>query len=92
MPEVGEHFRPGDDHEQAEPGVYRVVGTGDGVVLLRVADADGRRVHSGELSRVEPETLSEAFDPAGDPDAGVDPLATLRETLDGLYWAVRQFV
>ena len=45
---VGDHLAPTTDTH--EPGVYRVVGHGDGTVtLLRVGDADGRRVHTGEI-------------------------------------------
>jgi hypothetical protein len=57
-----------------------------------VTDADGRRVHSDELTRVDPETLLEAYEPADDPDAGIDPLAALREAIQGVYWSVRRFL
>jgi len=54
MPDIGEHDRrPGE-----EAGVYRVVGAGEGVVLLGVADAGERRVHPGELIRVAPTRFS----------------------------------
>ncbi|PSQ41942.1 hypothetical protein BRD17_09885 [Halobacteriales archaeon SW_7_68_16] len=45
------HYTPADGNHQR--GVYRVVGTGDPVALLRVADATADRVHTGELVRVE---------------------------------------
>lgn len=89
MPAVGEHYRPRDRGH--EPGVYRVVGAPAEVTLLRVADADGRRVHSGALRHVPVDVLESEFEPAADPDAGVSPLATVRNQLQGLYWQVRKF-
>jgi hypothetical protein len=50
--EVGDHYHA--DGDRVEPGVYRVVGTGAEVALLRVADADGRRAHTGEFVHVAP--------------------------------------
>jgi hypothetical protein len=90
MPDVGDHCRPANG--DSEPGVYRVVGVSGGMTLLRVADAEGRRVHTGEISRVDPGTFAEAYVPAQNPDAGFAPLSALRGMLDGLYWSVRQFV
>ncbi|MFC7080530.1 hypothetical protein [Halorussus caseinilyticus] len=94
MAELGEHYRPTDDARDADgerlvPGVYRVVGSGDDVALLRVADARGRRAHTGELRHVAPATLSEAFERAADPGEA-SPLAAVRNALSGLYWSVRQ--
>ena len=89
MPEVNDHYRPtGEDHA---PGVYRVVGATARVVLLRVADAEGRRVHTGEVATVPAETLDQEFEPAGNPDAGFSPVGALRNGLQGLYWQVRRF-
>ncbi len=87
---VGDHVRPTDG--TLEPGVYRVVGTGEDVALLRVADADGRRVHSGDLCHVDAETVSNAFEPARDPDAGFSPVGFGKNLLQGMYWSVRRFV
>jgi hypothetical protein len=83
---VGDHLRPVD--EGYPVGVYRVVGTGDPVALLRVTDEDGRRQATGELVSVPREALSE-FEPATDPDAGFRPLAWVRGLLSGMYWEVR---
>lgn len=62
-----DHYRPTDD--VTDPGVYRVVGRPDGeVTLLRVADAEGNRVHSGRVER-HPETAFPAsFERADNPD------------------------
>lgn len=90
MPDIRDHYRPtGGNHV---PGVYRVVGTSDGVALLRVADGDGRRVHTGDLTVVSPAELRDAFEPADDPDDGFDPVRTVRNSLQGLYWQFRRFL
>jgi hypothetical protein len=82
-----DHYRPTtDDYER---GVYRVVGTGEEVTLLRVADGDGRRIHAGELEHVDAAAVDDAFEPAEDPDAGVSPVTMLRNALQGLYWTLR---
>lgn len=93
-PRSGEHYRPtgGAIDTAVDDGVYRVVGTGGGVTLLRVTDADGRRAHTGEVRRVDRAALDADFEPADDPDAGLTPLATVRNRLDGLYWNVRKFL
>ncbi len=90
MVDVGEHYRPTDGTH--DPGVYRVVGTTDAVTLLRVADGDGRRAHTGEISRVSERDLDTAFEPASDPDAGINPVFALRNVLSGMYWNVRKFL
>jgi len=87
MVEVGDHYRPGDGG-----AVYRVVGTGEPVALLRVTDADGRRAHTGDLRRVAEEELESEFASAGDPDAGLSPVSAVRNALQGLYWSVRRFL
>lgn len=88
--QVGRHYRPvSGDHS---PGVYRVVGTTDGVTLLRVAEADARRVHTGETYHVEVSTLESEFEPTQDPDAGLSPATAVRNELQGLYWSVRRFL
>lgn len=89
--EVGEHYRPTPSAAAAtaERGVYRVVGAGERVTLLRVADRNGRRRHTGETVRVDRDVLAEQFDPADDPDAGFSPTAWLRGLVQGLVWSVR---
>ncbi|MHB9287858.1 hypothetical protein ACKVMT_12565 [Halobacteriales archaeon Cl-PHB] len=86
----GDHVRPVE--ATVESGVYRVVGAGDAVALLRVADADGRRVHSGVLAQLDPETVSENFGSAPNPDAGVSLARSAKNALQGIYWWVRRFV
>jgi len=90
MAQVGEHYRPTDGRR--EPGVYRVVGVPEDVTLLRVADADGRRVHTGRIRRVSEAEVQGVFEPASDPDAGIAPLAWLRNVLQGAYWDVRKYL
>jgi hypothetical protein len=86
---VGEHYRPtGDGHA---PGVYRVVGASDGVALLRVGDASGRRQVTGDVIRVDQGALDTEFEAATDPGAGFSPLAGARSAAVGLYWNVRKF-
>ncbi len=82
-PSPGDHYRPTPTASDAtaQRGVYRVVGTGDPVTLLRVADKDGRRQHTGETVRVDRAVLAEQFEPADDPDAGFSPLRWLRGLL-----------
>ena len=66
-PSPFEHFRPTDG--AADPGVYRVVGRpGDEVTLLRVADEDGRRVHTGEVVRHPVVDFPASFERASNPD------------------------
>jgi hypothetical protein len=67
-PTVYDHYRP--TNGTTPPGVYRVVGTGEEVTLLRVADENGRRVHSGVVESVRRERVESAFVPATNPDAG----------------------
>lgn len=84
---MGEHYRPtGEGHVD---GVYRVVGTGDPVALLRVGDDSGRRLTTGEVIRVDLSRLETEFEAASDPDAGVSVSAGLRNALSGFYWSVR---
>lgn len=89
---VGDHYRAGTGTDLA-PGVYRVVGTREGeVTLLRVADADGRRVHSGTVSYVPVGVVASALDPADDPDAGFSPLDAVAGLLDGMVWELRSLL
>jgi hypothetical protein len=78
-----DHYRPSD----GEDGVYRVVGTGEPVVLLRVTDADGRRRNTGELRRVSREELA-AFERVENPDSGFRPM----QVVDGMVEEVRMLV
>ncbi|GAB3683471.1 hypothetical protein GCM10028857_11080 [Salinarchaeum chitinilyticum] len=89
MAAIGDHVR--SDGTAVSPGVYRVVGTGDEVTLLRVADPDGRRRHTGELIHVSVAALDTDFEPTADPDAGIAPRARIRNAVQGLYWSVRRF-
>jgi hypothetical protein len=77
---------PNSDHSA---GIYRVVGTTDDTVtLLHVADADGRRIHSGRIVSVSHDTYQQ-LPTASNPDGGgsiTDLLASLPATG---YWAVR---
>ncbi|SHJ99374.1 hypothetical protein [Haladaptatus paucihalophilus] len=90
MQELGEHYRPAG--EPPESNVHRVVGRTDGVTLLRVTDADGRRVNSGEIRRCSSATLDEEFEPARNPDAGFNPVSAVGDVLTWLYWSVRKFL
>ncbi|MDS0279174.1 hypothetical protein NDI85_15345 [Halomicroarcula sp. S1AR25-4] len=89
-PAVYDHYRPsGADYPD---GVYRVVGTDDdGVTLLRVADAGGRRRHTGEVVTVPTADLS-GFEATENPDGNRSRRAVVRSSLDGLYWSARAFV
>lgn len=89
MAEVSDHYRPTDDSHDS--GIYRVVGVTDDVTLLRVTDAGGRRVHSGEIRHVSAHTLDAEFEPAENPDAGFSPISAVQNLLSGLYWSVRRF-
>ncbi|KZN23652.1 hypothetical protein A4G99_12245 [Haladaptatus sp. R4] len=89
MIDVGDHYRPTADGDGSD--VYRVVGTGDDVVLLRLTDADGTRIHSGELRHCSRDALETDWEPAGNPDAGLTPVADLKNVLSGLYWSFRRF-
>lgn len=88
-PDIGDHYQSTTDTYHA--GVYRVVGTGDELALLRVTDADGRRRSTGHLERVPSDDLSKHFEPADDPDAGINPIAGVRNALQGLFWQFRKF-
>ncbi len=86
-PEVGDHLRPADADLPA--GAYRVVGTpGDDVTLLRVGDADGRRVHTGEVRRV-PRGRLDGFEPAENPDGNRSIASAAAARLEGFAWEIR---
>ncbi|WP_197428449.1 hypothetical protein [Halapricum sp. CBA1109] len=83
-PAVSDHLRPTD--ADVPDGVYRVVGTTDGVTLLRVGDADGRRVVTGEVRTVPDATGFEAAEnPAGNRSLG----RTVAGVPQTLYWQLR---
>ncbi|MBX0295473.1 hypothetical protein [Haloarcula nitratireducens] len=87
---VYDHLRPTTGGYPA--GIYRVVGASEGdLALLRVADADDRRVNTGELYHV-PAADRSAFEPAENPDGNRPATATMRSSLDRLYWSARVFV
>jgi hypothetical protein len=64
-----DHVCPGDDADLSA-GIYRVVGTGDPVVLLSVADEDGRRHNTGEVVAVSRSAV-EQLESAENPDRGL---------------------
>lgn len=85
---VFDHVRPVD--ADYPDGIYRVVGTGETVTLLRVADEDGRRVNTGDLIAVRADEL-DRFDAAENPD-GNRPLGSVAASkLEMTYWSVRAF-
>ncbi|MBV0924250.1 hypothetical protein KTS45_08555 [Halomicroarcula limicola] len=87
---VYDHLRPTTG--EYPTGIYRVVGLGgDEMTLLRVADTDDRRANTGELHRV-PTADRSAFEPAENPDGNRPATATMRASLDRLYWSARVFV
>ena len=79
----------GSDHSD---GIYRVVGTtAERVTLLRVADADGSRVHSGELVSLSRDSAA-SLPAAANPDENSGSLGTtLRSMPTVAYWGVRAF-
>jgi hypothetical protein len=88
-PATYDHLRPTD--ADLPDGVYRVVGTGETTVtLLRVADADGRRVATGEVVAVDRADL-DGFEPVGNPDGNRPVGAAVASRLRTAYWSVRAF-
>jgi hypothetical protein len=89
VPARYDHVRPtAVDHPD---GVYRVVGVDEsGVTLLRVASPDGRRVHTGELVRVDGREF-DGFAPAENPDGNRPLGAAVASALSLGYWSVRAF-
>lgn len=88
-PHPFDHYRTGGD-DSVPAGVYRVVGTGDPVTLLRVTDASGTRENTGEVVTVAHEVLVDRFEDAENPDAGFsvgDLLAPVRTWAVAIpYW------
>lgn len=83
-----DHVRPAHDLDLT-PGVYRVVGASDdAVTLLRVADGEGRRRNTGEVTTVERAALG-GFERAANPDENRSLGARASGHLRGLWWSVR---
>jgi hypothetical protein len=74
-PRPYDHYRAANG-DPLPAGTYRVVGTGDGVTLLYVADDGGRRAHTGRIERVDRETLAE-LTPVEGPDGGANPVTAV---------------
>jgi hypothetical protein len=89
-PATSEHLRSTTaDHPD---GVYRVVGrTDEAVTLLRITDGDGRRAHTGQVTRVDRDAL-DGFEPVADPDPARPPAVAIRSALTTAYWSIRAFV
>ena len=89
-PAVYDHFVSTDTAHS--DGIYRVVGTSeDSVTLLRVANADGRRSHTGRIVTVSHGAL-DSLVPVENPD-GNRPLGeTVSSALETAYWSARVFV
>lgn len=86
MAEVYDHLRSTDPDDA---GIYRVVGThADSVTLLRVADGDGRRAHTGEVVTVPTDAL-DTFESAENPDGNSSVTRKLRSLAEGLYFSFR---
>ena len=74
-PRPYDHVWASDD-ASIPPGVYRVVGTGEEIALLRVGDASGHRETTGDVVCVSRSTY-ETFEAAENPDAGFSPRSLL---------------
>ena len=87
-----DHVRPADGASVAvDSGVYRIVGLpDDSVTLLRVGDADGRRVNSGEVRQLDAAALQE-FEETDNPDGNRSLGATVVGQLGAVYWMLRSF-
>lgn len=72
-------------------GIYRIVGTTDGsVTALRVGDADGRRIHTGEVLTIDTDDL-DGFVAAESPDRSRSVAARLSSIISSVYWSARAF-
>lgn len=86
---VFDHVRPADS--DYPDGTYRVVGSdGEAVTLLRVADADGRRVHTGDVVTVGVDEF-DGFVPAANPDGNRSLRGRTGAKLETVYWSLRAF-
>ena len=89
-PDLYEHFKPMD--VDVSDGVYRVVGRDEeAVTLLRVADADERRTHTGEVVTVPIDEFT-GFTPAENPDGNRPVGEILTSNLERGYWSIRVFI
>lgn len=89
-PSTYDHLRPVD--ADCPDGTYRVVGTGDeSVTLLLVADAEGRRRHTGELITVDADAMG-TFEAAENPDGNRSAASAATDRLPTVYWEVRAFL
>jgi len=87
---VYDHVRSVDT--DCPPGIYRVVGVSEGaVILLRVGNEDGRRVHTGELREVDPAT-AERFEAAPNPDGNKPAGERISGAIEMVYWSVNAFL
>ncbi|WP_459192949.1 hypothetical protein [Halosimplex sp. J119] len=93
-PAVYDHLRPIDPDTADAPvasGVYRVVGTHESsVTLLRVGDADGRRVNTGDVTTVDRDDL-DRFEPADNPDGNRSAGEAAAGFLGDLRWQLQAF-
>jgi hypothetical protein len=86
-PSVFDHVS--SDETDHPDGIYRVVGTSDdGVTLLRVGDADGRRRNTGVLLTVGDDEF-ERFDAAGNPDGNRPAGVAVTSAAMAAYWSGR---
>ena len=89
-PNLYEHFKP--RNVDVSDGVYRVVGSDEeAVTLLRVADADERRTHTGEVVTVPIDEFT-GFTPAENPDGNRPVGDILTSNLEMGYWSIRVFI
>lgn len=89
-PNPYDHVKP--VNADLSDGIYRVVGSDEGTVsLLRVADANGRRIHTGEVVTVPRDEFA-AFTPAENPDGNRSLGTAFVSTLEMVYWSIRAFV
>lgn len=89
-PDPYEHFKPANS---AVPnGIYRVVGSDEQTVtLLRVADANERRIHTGDVVTVSVDEFA-GFTPTENPDETRPLGATLTSHVETGYWSIRVFL
>ena len=89
-PDLYEHFKP--MNVDVSDGVYRVVGSDEeAVTLLRVADANERRTHTGEVVTVPIDEFT-GFTPAENPDGNRPVGDILTSNLEMGYWSIRVFI
>lgn len=91
MPEGGIDLTPSDHVTPVDgEGIYRVVGTSaETVTLLLVTNGRGRRLATGHAVSVPRSVVASRYEPAPNPDAGIRPVARLRNLATGAVWEVR---